>query len=122
MRLRMYWSAGLSIVGLVLAQKQTYWVPGTYFRDIKTSIFAVVMSAVAGFLLGCIVEKAADERQRRMKILYWLIVMAIFGSFLGFGRGVLVSTTVAVFEWTLGIGFALGILQYFLQRPKTPAR
>ena len=119
MRKRMFWSLGLSMVGLLLAQKQTYWVPGTYFDDIKTSTLAVGGFGVAGFLLGCIVDKTPDERQRRAKLLYWLVVMAIFGSFLGFGKGVSANTTIAVFAWTLGIGLVIGTLQYFFERPRT---
>jgi hypothetical protein len=83
MRRKIYWSAGLAIVGLLIAQKQTYWLPGTYLRDIETCGVAIVGCAIAGFTLGCIAERAATERQRRMKIFYWLAVMTIFGSFLG---------------------------------------
>jgi MFS-type transporter involved in bile tolerance (Atg22 family) len=119
MRRRIYWSLGLGIVGLLLSEKQTYWLPGTYLRDIRTLALAVVGCAVAGFLLGCIAERTVDERHGRTKILYWLVVMAIFGSFLGLGKGVPIDTTVTVFAWTLGVGFGIGALQYFLQRPKT---
>ena len=45
-------------------------------------------------------------------------MMAIFGSFLGFGKGIPVTMTLTVLASTLGIGLAIGLLQYFIQRPK----
>ena len=119
MKRKIYWSAGLAIVGFLIAQMETYWLSGTYLRDIETCGVAIVGSAIAGFTLGCIVERTATERQRRMKIFYWLAVMTILGSFLGFGKGVPVSTTLTVLAWTLAVGLVAGALQYFLQRPKT---
>ena len=118
MKRKIYWSVGLAIVGLLIAQKQTYWVPGTYLFDIETSTVAIAGCAIAGFTLGCIVETTATERQRRLKILYWLVVMAILGSFIAFGNGVSVSTTATRLAWSLAVGLVIGILQYFLQRPK----
>jgi hypothetical protein len=118
MRKKTYWSIGLAVVGLLIAQKQTYWLPGTYLLDLETCTVAVVGCAIAGFTLGCIVETTTTERQRRLKILYWLVVMVILGSFLGFGRGVSVSTTATRLAWTLAVGLVAGVLQYFLQRPR----
>jgi hypothetical protein len=119
MKRKIYWSIGLAIVGFLIAQKQTYWLPGTYLLDIETCAVAIVGCAVAGFTLGCIVETTATEWQRRLKILYWLVVMAILGSFIAFGKGISVSTTATRLAWTLAVGLLIGVLQYFLQRPKT---
>ena len=47
-------------------------------------------------LLGCIVERPSDERQRRLKVLYWVLIMAILGLYLGIGRRVPVITTAMV--------------------------
>jgi len=44
--------------------------------------------------------------------------MATFGSFLAFGKGVPLNTTLVVLASTLGIGLVVGLVQYFLQRPK----
>jgi len=118
MNKRIYWSLGLGVVGLFLVQKQTYWFSGTFWQDIKTSGLGAFGGALMGFLLGCIVERTADERPRRLKVLYWLLVMAIFGSFFGFGKEVPVGTTLIVFAVTIGIGLVLGLLQYFLQPGK----
>jgi phosphate/sulfate permease len=115
---KVLWSLGLAIIGLFLAQKQVYWLPGTYSRDIETCSFAIVGCAVAGFIVGCIVERTKTERQRRPKILYWLLVTCILGSFLGLGRGVPVETTVTVLASTLLIGLVAGVFQFFLQPPK----
>jgi hypothetical protein len=120
MKRRVHWSIGLAIVGAFVAQKQTYWLPGTYLRDIEACSFAIVGCGVAGFTLACIVETIATERQRRMKLFYWLIAMTVFGLFLGFGKGVAFSTTVTVLASTLAVGLVVGGLQYFFQRPKLP--
>ena len=119
MKRKIFWSVCLALVGLFIAQKQTYWLPGTYLLDIETCTVAIVGCAVVGFALGCIVETTATERQRRLKILYWLVVMAILGSFIAFGKGISISTTVTRLAWTLAVGVVIGVLQYFLQRPKT---
>jgi len=119
MKRRTYWSIGLAVVGLLIAQKQTYWLPGTYLLDIETCTVAIVGCAVAGFTLGCIVESTATERQRRLKILYWLVVIAILGSFLVFAKGVPASTMATRLAWILAVGLAVGVLQYFLERPKS---
>lgn len=105
-------------MGLLLAQKQTYWYSASLPRDIFTSALGALGGGVIGYLLGYIVENASDERHRRVKILCWLLVMATFGSFLGFGKGVPFSTTLVVLASTLGIGLVFGFAQYFLQRPK----
>jgi phosphate/sulfate permease len=116
MKKRIYWGLGVGLVGLLLVQKETYWVSGTYLHDVVTSVLGAVGGVTIGFLIGCIVEKTTDERSRRLKVLCWLLVMAIFGSSLGFGKGVRVSTTLTVLASTLGIGLVIGLLQYFLQR------
>ena len=118
MNRRFYWGLGVGLLGLLLVQKGTYWFRVTYPHDIVTSVLGASGGATIGFLLGCIVEKTTDERTRRFKLLYWLLVMAIFGSFLGFGKGVPAGTTLIVLASTLGIGLAIGLLQYILQRPK----
>lgn len=105
-----------------MVQKRTYWFSVTYLHDIVTSVLGAVGGAVVGFLLSCIVERSTGQWSRRFKVVYWLLVMAIFGSFLGFGNGVPASQTLTVMAWTLGIGLVLGLLQYFLQRPKTVAQ
>lgn len=120
MNRKIVWSFGVGIVGLYLAQKQTYWLPGTYFHDALTSAAYAIGSAIAGFLMGCIVTKTVNERQRRLKIFYWLGVMGIFGTFLGSGKGVPISTTLTVLATTIGIGLMIGVLQYFFQRPQLP--
>jgi hypothetical protein len=118
MKRRIYWSVGLAVVGLLIALKDTVWLPGIYLLDIVTCTVAIVGCAVAGFTLGCIVDRTGTERQRRMKILYWLVVMAILGSFIAFGKGISVSTTATRLAWSLAVGLVVGVLQYFLQRPK----
>ena len=120
MNRKIAWSFGVGLVGLYLVQKQTYWLPGTYLNDALTSAAFAIGFAIAGFLLGCIVTKTADERQRRLKILYWLGVMGIFGTFLGIGKGVPTGTTLTILASAMGIGIVLGALQYFLQRPQLP--
>jgi hypothetical protein len=119
MKRKIYWSVGLAIVGLLIAQKETYWEPGTYLLDIETCTVAVVGCAVAGFTSGCIVDTTATERHRRLKILYWLVVMVILGSFIAFGNGISVRTTATRLAWSLVVGLVIGVLQYVLQRPKT---
>jgi len=116
MKKRIYWGLGVGLLGLLLAQKGTYWFSATYLHDIVTSVLGAFGGVLIGFLISCIVEKPTDERSRRFKVLYWLLVMAIFGSFLGFGKGVRVSMTLTVLASTLGIGLVFGLLQYFLQR------
>jgi amino acid transporter len=118
MKRKIYWSVALATVGLLIAQEQTYWLPGTYLLDIETCAIAIVGCAAAGFTLGCIVEATTTERQRRLKILYWLVVMAILGSFIAFGKGISVSATATRLAWTLAVGLVTGVLQYFFQRPK----
>jgi hypothetical protein len=86
--------------------------PGTWYL--------IITGAVNGFLFGCIVQKTTDERRSRVKILYWLFAMAVFGLCLGFGKGVQTRTTLMVMAWTLGIGVVAGLLQYFLQSTRTP--
>lgn len=122
MNKRIAWSLGVGLVGLYLAQKQTYWLQGTFLRDIRTCTIATLGCAAAGFFLGCIVEKTRDERSRRIKLFYWMLVMGIFGSFVAFGKGVPVSQALIVMAWSLGIGLGLGLLQYFLAAPKTVAQ
>jgi len=90
----------------------------SFARDIFTSALGALGGALIGYLLGCIVENASDERHRRVKVLYWLLVMATFGSFLAFGKGVPLNTRLVVLASTLGIGLVVGLVQYFLQRPK----
>lgn len=109
-------------MGLLLAQKHTYWYSVSFKRDIFTSALGALGGAVIGYLLGCIVENTNDERRRRVKVLYWLLVMATFGSFLAFGKGVPLDTTLAVLGSTLGIGLVVGLIQYFIQRPKFPTQ
>jgi len=116
MKKRIFWSLSVGLLGLLLVQKSTYWFSVTYLHDAATSVVGALGGTVIGFLLGCIVEKTTDERSRRAKVLYWLLVTGIFGSFLGFGKGVPASTTLTVFACTLGIGLAVGLLQYFLER------
>jgi len=118
MNRRIMWSLGVGLVGLLLAQKHTYWYSASFARDIFTSALGALGGALIGYLLGCIVENASDERHRRVKVLYWLLVMATFGSFLAFGKGVPLNTTLVVLASTLGIGLVVGLVQYFLQRPK----
>jgi phosphate/sulfate permease len=119
---RIYWSLGVGLLGLLLVQKGTYWFSVTYLHDTVNSVLGAFGGAIIGFLLGCIVENTTDERSRRFKVLYWLLVMAIFGSFLGFGKGVPVSMTMTVLASTLGIGLLIGLIQYFLQRPRPVAQ
>jgi hypothetical protein len=121
MNRKLYWTLGVGLVGLLLATKETYWFPGTYFHDAESLALGTLAGGAIGFLLGCIVEKTADERRKRLKILYWLAAMAVFGFYLGFGKGVSTRTTLMVMTWTLGIGLAVGLLQYFLQS-KEPIR
>jgi hypothetical membrane protein len=118
MNKKVYWTLGLALVGLFLAEKQTYWLSVTYVYDVGTLALGACGGAVVGFFLACIVQNTTDERSRRFKILYWLLVMTAVGSFLGFGKGVPAKTTVTVMAWTLGIGFIVGLLQYFLQSKK----
>jgi hypothetical protein len=120
MKRKVSWSFGVGLVGLYLAQKQTYWLPGTYLRDTLTSAAVAIGFAIVGFLLGCIATRTVNKRQRRLKVMYWLAVMGILATFLGTGKGVPVSMTLAVFAWALGIGLVVGALQYFLQRPRLP--
>jgi hypothetical protein len=119
MNRKLWWTFGVGLVGLLLATKETYWFPGTYFHDAESLTLGILAGTVIGFLFGCIVEKTADEWRRRAKVLYWLFAMAIFGSYMGFGKGVPTHTTLMVMAWTLGIGLAVGLLQYFLQSKET---
>ena len=116
---KLSWSLGLGLVGLCVAQKHTYWMPGTYLRDARTSAIAMIGCAAAGFLLGFIITKTPSERQRKLKVLSWLAVMGIFGSFLGIGKGVPLNTTLTVFAWILSVGLVIGILQYLLHQRNT---
>jgi hypothetical protein len=118
MNKKVYWTLAACLVGVFLAQKANYWVPGTNRQDIENSALGAVGGAVIGFMFGCIVENTADERRRRFKILYWLLAMAIFGCYLGLGTGVRISTTLTVMVSTLGVGLVLGLVQYFLH-PKS---
>jgi len=120
MNRRIIWSLGVSFVGLLLAQKQTYWYSASFTHDIFTSALGVLGGGIIGYLLGCIAEDTSDERHRRVKVLYWLLVMTVFGMFLAFGKGVPLSTTLVVLGSTLAIGLVAGLTQYFLQRPKVP--
>src|SRR5260370_21989412 len=81
MNKKIYWSLGVGLLGLLVVQKGTYWFSVTYLHDIVTSVLGAFGGAIIGFLLGCIVENTTDERSRRFKVLYWLLVMAILGSF-----------------------------------------
>jgi len=119
MKRKLCWTLGVGLVGLLLATKETHWFPGTYVHDAESLALGILAGAVIGFLLGCIVEKTTDERRRRVKVLYWLLAMAVFGFYLGFGKGVPIRTTLMVMAWTLGIGLAVGLLQYFLQSKET---
>jgi hypothetical protein len=103
-RKRIYWGLGVGLLGLLFTQKGTYWFSATYLHDIVTSVLGAFGGVLIGFLISCIVEKTTDERSRRFKVLYWFLGMAIFGSFLGFGKGVRVSMTLTVLASTLGIG------------------
>lgn len=118
MNRRIVWSLGVGLVGLLLAQKHTYWYSASIVRDIFASVLGVLGGTIIGYLLGCIVEETSDERHRRMKILYWLLVMATFGCFLAFGKGVPLNATLVVLGSTLGIGLMIGLIQYFFQPPK----
>jgi hypothetical protein len=119
MRKKIYWSLGTGLVGVLLAQKGAYGLPGTYLEDLGTFALGAIGGAIAGLLIGCIVEQTKDERKRQLKVLYWLLVMAILGSYLGIGRHVQIGTTFAVMMCTLGIGLLAGLLQYFMQSGKT---
>lgn len=116
---KLWWTLGVGLVGLLLATKGSYWFPGTFLRDAESMTLGLIGGAIIGFSLGCIVEKTTDERRRRAKVLYWLLAMAVFGSYLGFGKGVPTHTTLMVMVWTLSIGFVVGLLQYFLQSNET---
>jgi len=117
MRRKLYWSLALGLVGALLAEKGTYWLSGTYLGDIETLALGLLGGALAGFLLGSIVERPTDERHRRLKIVYWLAVMAILGLYLGIGRRVPSTTTAVVLACTLGAGLLAGMLQYLVQSP-----
>jgi predicted MFS family arabinose efflux permease len=119
MNRKLYWTLGVGLVGLLLATKGTHWFLGTYFRDAESLTLGLLAGGIIGFLLGCIVEKTTDERRRRAKVVYWLFAMAVFGSYLGFGKAVPTHTTLMVMAWTLGIGLVVGLLQYFLQSKET---
>jgi hypothetical protein len=119
MNRKLAWTLGVGLVGLLLAAKETYWFPGAYFRDAGILALGILAGALIGFLFSCIVERTADERRRRAKVLYWLFAMAVFGIYLGFGKGVPTHTTLMVMAWTLGMGLAVGLLQYFLQSKET---
>jgi len=118
MRRKIYWSLGVGLAGIFLAQKGTYYFSGTFLRDLETLTVGALGGVGAGFLLGCIVERTTGERNRRLKVLYWVLVMAILGSYLGVGRQVPIRTTSMVMMGALGTGLLVGFLQYFLQSGK----
>jgi hypothetical protein len=116
MRRMAYWTIGLGLVGLFLAIKETYGLPGTSLRDLGTFSISIGCWSIVGFCMGSVIEKAKNERQRRMNFVYWLIGMICLASFLSFGKGVLISTTIAVFAGTLTVGLAAATLQYLIHR------
>ena len=120
MKRKIYWAAGLAVVGLYLVQKQTYWLPSTYLQDLVKSLLGVFGGALTGFLLGCIVEEVSEQRKRVLKLLYWLIVMAIFGCFLATGKGAPISLRLTVIACSMGLGLILGGLQYVWESRKIP--
>ena len=117
MRKRISWSFAVGLVGAFLAEKGTYWLPGTYLADLGALTFGFLGGAIAGFLLGCIVEKTRDEQHRRLKILYWVLATAILGVYLGVGKGASPSISITVIVSALGLGLVLGIVQYFAFHP-----
>jgi peptidoglycan/LPS O-acetylase OafA/YrhL len=113
---RLAYSLVLGMVGLMLAEKHTYWMPGTYIRDFATLMLGVIGGGIIGFLLGCIVEEGREPKGR--KIVYWILAMAIFGYYLGAGRGVSFTMTLTVVGWSAGVGLALGVIQYSFESRK----
>jgi phosphate/sulfate permease len=120
MRKKIYWASGLAVVGLYLVQKQTYWLPATFLEDLVKSLLGVSGGALTGYLLGCIVEQVSEQRKRLLKLVYWLLVMAIFGCFLATGKGAPMTLRLTVIACTMGLGLLLGGLQYFWESKKTP--
>ena len=118
MKRKLYWTLGVGLVGLLLATKETYWFSGTYETDAETSALGILAGGIIGFLLSCIVEETEDKRKRRLKVLYWLFAMSVFGFWLGFGKGVSIRTSLIVMTSTLTLGLAFGTLQYFAQSRK----
>ena len=112
---RFWWAISLSVLGLCMYQKQTYWLASSYLRDLRLSISGLLGGALVGYLIGTIVEKTKDQHQRRVKVAYWVVVLFIFGCFLGTGNGVGLTTTISVVGVCAAIGLAVGLLQYFFQ-------
>jgi hypothetical protein len=113
MKKKIAWTVGVALVGLLLATKGTYWLPGTYGGDSANLALGMAAGGLVGFLIGCIVEKTTDSRKRKLKVLYWTLALAVFGACLAFGRGVPIKQTVIVLTCTIGFGLVIGLLQYF---------
>lgn len=118
MKKKIYWAGAIGLAGLYLSTADTYWLPGTLLSDVRALTLGLFGGVLAGFSIGCIVQKVNAEGSRRLKILYWILTTGVLGCFLGFGKGVPTRNTLIVLAWTLGAGFFLGLLQYFLERPK----
>lgn len=115
MRRTASWTAGLSLVGLFLARKETYGLPGTSLGDLGTFSIAIGCWCTVGFCIGRVLEKTANKRQRQLKFVYWLVATICLASYLAFGKGVLFTTTIGVFTVTLIVGLTAATLQYFFQ-------
>jgi hypothetical protein len=76
---------GLGLVGLFLASKETYGLPGTSLRDLGTFSFAIGCWCIIGFCMGRVLEQTEIKRQRQLKFVYWSIATICLALFLAFG-------------------------------------